>query len=116
MKRNLQKSNFPFTISSFRRFDREGEIVLDLGDTVRKMKREFGVHKVLTWHAMSGYWAGVDPEARGMAPFEPRRAHLLAPEGVRKVDPEVSSNDIKQHLPFPRISYVSNHWYSIWGC
>lgn len=73
--------------------------MLDLGDTVRKMKREFGVDKVLAWHAMSGYWAGVDPEARGMAPFEPRRAHMLAPEGVREVDPEVSSDDIQEHLP-----------------
>lgn len=76
---------------SSRRFDEEGRLLLDLGDTVAKMKRDFGVDQVLAWHAMVGYWAGVEPEAPEMAPFEPRATKLLAPKGIREVDPEVSS-------------------------
>lgn len=72
-----------------RRFDDTGKIVLDVGDTVKKMKREFGVDQVLAWHAMSGYWAGVEPEAAEMAPFDSRITKLRAPKGIRKVDPEV---------------------------
>lgn len=64
-------------------------MVLDLGDTVAKMKRDFGVDQVLAWHAMSGYWAGVQPDAPEMAPFGPHVTKLLVPEGVREVDPEV---------------------------
>lgn len=72
-----------------RRFDDKGKVVLDLGETVGTMKRDFGVHQVLAWHAMTGYWAGVEPEAEEMAPFDPVVVKLFAPEGIRKVDPEV---------------------------
>lgn len=72
-----------------RRADDEGKVVLDLGDTVSRMKSEYGVAQVLTWHAMTGYWAGVEPEADEIRPFQPFVAKLLAPEGIRKVDPEV---------------------------
>ncbi|CAN0361930.1 unnamed protein product, partial [Ectocarpus sp. 13 AM-2016] len=64
------------------RFDEKGKLLLDLGDTVGKMKRDFGVERVLAWHAMTGYWAGVEPEASEMVPFEPIVAKLLAPEGI----------------------------------
>ena len=72
-----------------RRFDEEGKLVLELGDTVGQMKRKFGVDKVLAWHAMAGYWAGVEPEAEEMASFEPRVTKLLAPKGIREADPKV---------------------------
>lgn len=72
-----------------RRLDEEGKLVLDLGDTVRKMKRDFGVEQVLAWHAMTGYWAGVESTAPEMAPFDPHLTELLAPKGIREVDPEV---------------------------
>ncbi|CAM9418058.1 unnamed protein product, partial [Hapterophycus canaliculatus] len=73
----------------FRRFDDDGKVVLDLGDTVGKIKGDFGVEQVLAWHAMAGYWGGVEPEAAEMAPFDPRIMKLLAPKGIRKVDPEM---------------------------
>ncbi|CBN77415.1 Alpha-galactosidase, family GH36 [Ectocarpus siliculosus] len=73
----------------FRRFDEKGKLLLDLGDTVGKMKRDFGVERVLAWHAMAGYWAGVEPEASEMVPFDPLVAKLLAPEGIQEVDPEM---------------------------
>lgn len=74
---------------SRRRFDEQGKMVLDLGDTVDTMKNKFGVRHVLAWHAMAGYWAGVEPEAEEIARFDPRVTKLFAPEGIREVDPEV---------------------------
>lgn len=85
------KDNQPPTeqFDARRRFDEEGKLVLELGDTVGQMKRKFGVDKVLVWHAMAGYWAGVEPEAEEMAGFEPRVTKLLAPKGIREADPKV---------------------------
>lgn len=80
----------PFGTRRRRRFDEKGKLLLDLGDTVGKMKRDFGVERVLAWQAMAGYWAGVEPEASEMVPFDPLVAKLLAPEGIREVDPEVT--------------------------
>lgn len=85
-----RRDSSPFGTRRRRRFDEKGKLLLDLGDTVGKMKRDFGVERVLAWHAMTGYWAGVEPEASEMVPFDPLVAKLLAPEGVRKVDPQVS--------------------------
>lgn len=74
-----------------RRLDEEGKVVLDLGDTVKRMKENFGVEQVLAWHAMTGYWAGVEPEAPEMAVFGPHLTELSAPKGIREVDPEVDA-------------------------
>lgn len=79
----------PAKMCEARHLDEEGKVVLDLGDTVRKMKTDFGVEQVLTWHAVVGYWAGVAPEAGGMQAFNPFFTRLLAPEGIRRVDPQV---------------------------
>jgi raffinose synthase len=35
----------------------------DLAPTVKMAKREFGVETFLVWHAIMGYWAGVDGES-----------------------------------------------------
>ena len=82
-----------------RRFDKEGRLVLDLGDTVKRMKEDFGVDQVLAWHAMAGYWAGVEPEAPEMAAFDPRVTALSAPKGVREVDPEVGRPLLRRKAP-----------------
>lgn len=72
-----------------RRFDDEGRLILDLGDTIRRIKSEFGIEQVLAWHAMVGYWAGVEPEASEMGAFGAFITKLLAPKGIRQVDPKV---------------------------
>lgn len=85
-----------------RRLDEGGKLVLELGDTVGKMKRKYGVDKVLAWHAMAGYWAGVEPEATEMACFEPRVTKLVAPKGIREADPKVRAAlyiVLRTHIP-----------------
>lgn len=54
-----------------------------------KMKKKYGVEDVLTWHAMTGYWAGVESDAEELQRFHPFVAKLVAPEGIQTVDPEV---------------------------
>ncbi|CAN0051699.1 unnamed protein product, partial [Heterosigma akashiwo] len=39
---------------------RDPETGTDLGDLVREVKRDFGVKEFLVWHALAGYWAGVE--------------------------------------------------------
>ncbi|CAN0068412.1 unnamed protein product, partial [Heterosigma akashiwo] len=39
---------------------RDPEAGTDLGDLVREVKRDFGVKEFLVWHALAGYWAGVE--------------------------------------------------------
>jgi raffinose synthase len=34
----------------------------DLSPCIREAKQEFGVQTFLVWHALNGYWGGVDPE------------------------------------------------------
>ncbi|CAM9672683.1 unnamed protein product, partial [Laminaria digitata] len=100
----------------FRRLDEGGKLVLELGDTVGKMKRNFGVDKVLAWHAMAGYWAGVEPEATEMACFEPRVTKLVAPKGIREADPKMQPElDGKRFgmVPASRVGefYLAYHKY-----
>jgi len=35
----------------------------DLAETVRRAKSEYGVEAFLAWHAVHGYWSGIDPVA-----------------------------------------------------
>jgi raffinose synthase len=48
-----------------------------LGPTVTIAKEEFGVRTVLAWHAMTGYWGGVDPNLGDYA--AKIRPRLLSP-------------------------------------
>ncbi|CAN0114655.1 unnamed protein product [Ectocarpus sp. 12 AP-2014] len=97
------------------RFDEKGKLLLDLGDTVGKMKRDFGVERVLAWHAMTGYWAGVEPEASEMVPFEPIVAKLLAPEGIREVDPEMQPELDQKRFGMVRLGNVEAFYRAYHG-
>ncbi len=47
----------------------------DLGPTVRMSKAEFGIETFLVWHAMNGYWGGVDDAALPGYEAQPKRRH-----------------------------------------
>ena len=55
----------------------------DLSTTVRMAKDEFGITSLLVWHAMNGYWGGVDPEAF---------PDYNVPMGTRKLSPGILSH------------------------
>ena len=46
-------------------FDANEKFQGGLGSTVNMAKQEFGISTVLAWHAMTGYWGGVDPAFPG---------------------------------------------------
>ena len=57
----------------------------DLGPTVRMAKGEFGVETFLVWHALNGYWGGVDDAALPGYDARPmRRDHS---PGILKFEP-----------------------------
>ncbi|KAG5175037.1 raffinose synthase or seed imbibition protein Sip1-domain-containing protein [Tribonema minus] len=62
---------------------------LDLRDTVQKAKTEHDIKYFLVWHAIAGYWAGVDMDAPDLFKFRPQRARLTAPLDIVAVDPDM---------------------------
>ncbi|CAN0091150.1 unnamed protein product, partial [Ectocarpus sp. 13 AM-2016] len=42
---------------------------------------EFGIDYFLVWHAIAGYWAGVDLDSPDLVKYKPRRALLNRPPG-----------------------------------
>lgn len=45
-------------------------------------RADFGIDYFLVWHAIGGYWAGVDLESPDLAKYKPRRASLNPPPGA----------------------------------
>lgn len=39
----------------------------------------------LVWHAIAGYWAGVDLDSPDLVKYKPRRATLNAPPGELRI-------------------------------
>ena len=66
-------------------FAANGKFPGDLAPTVTMCKEEFGVNTFLVWHAIVGYWGGVDPES-------------LPGYGTRVV-PRRYSEEINQYAP-----------------
>ncbi|CAM9277558.1 unnamed protein product, partial [Chrysoparadoxa australica] len=63
---------------------------IDLKDTVSRAKTEFGVEYFMVWHAIAGYWAGVEMDSPDIAKYKPKRATLKPPPaGIVEVDPEM---------------------------
>ncbi|CAM9346044.1 unnamed protein product [Discosporangium mesarthrocarpum] len=100
----------------FRTVSDDGHVSLELGDTVRRIKEDFQVETVISWHAMAGYWAGVEPEAHQLARFQPYLSKLQAPLGIQEVDKEIQEEfDGKRFgmVPPHRASefYLAYHQY-----
>lgn len=45
-----------------------------LAALVALVKEKYGVNYLMVWHTLSGYWAGVSPDAPAMAAFSPQLA------------------------------------------
>ena len=57
----------------------------DLGPTVRMAKGEFGVETFLVWHALNGYWGGVDDAS--LPGYEARPMRRDHSPGILKFEP-----------------------------
>ena len=58
----------------------------DLKHTVDAAKG-FGVEKFFVWHAVCGYWGGLDPNAEAMKKYGPVLRKARHTEGVRRLNP-----------------------------
>lgn len=61
-------------------FAANGKFSGDLGPTVRMSKGEFGIETFLVWHAMNGYWGGVDDDA--LPGYDARPVHRADSLGI----------------------------------
>jgi raffinose synthase len=68
---------------------RDEDAGTDLSKTVTKAKTEFGIDYFFVWHAITGYWAGVDLDSPHLNKYSPRRARLNAPPGIIEIDPDM---------------------------
>lgn len=60
---------------------------------VDTLKNDYGVKEVLVWHAILGYWSGVDIHSPEMQNFRPEIMHSVHPEGLKKVNPDMWNNE-----------------------
>ena len=44
---------------------------VQLATLVRELKADYGLQYTYCWHALTGYWLGVDPKAPGMSRYKP---------------------------------------------
>jgi raffinose synthase len=74
-------------------FAANGKFSGDLGPTVRMSKDEFGIETFLVWHAMNGYWGGVDDDA--LPSYEARPVYRNNSPGILEFVPgwTTSAND-----------------------
>ncbi|KAG5188142.1 hypothetical protein JKP88DRAFT_178296 [Tribonema minus] len=54
----------------------------DLSATVQLAKTKYGVENFLVWHAVQGYWQGVDVDRPELASYKAQWRRLVVPEGI----------------------------------
>lgn len=69
---------------------------LQLASLIRELKRDYGLQYTYCWHALTGYWLGVDPTAPGMKKFNPviqfASNHFGYTPGILLVEPTMAWN------------------------
>ena len=70
-------------------FSANGKFPNDLAPTVRMAKEEFGVEQFLVWHALNGYWGGVDGES--LPGYGVRSVKRASSEGILHYRPTLDS-------------------------
>lgn len=58
----------------------------DLKQTVDAAK-DHGVEKFFVWHAIGGYWGGMDPKAEAMKKYAPVLSKAIHTDGIRALNP-----------------------------
>jgi len=80
----------------------------DLGTTVQMAKHEFGIETFLVWHAIMGYWAGVDGESLPAYDVH-SMPHSYSPDILDNV-PDLP-NWFGKHVGVPSVSAI-HHFYN----
>ena len=59
----------------------------NLIDTTKMAKEEYGIEKFFVWHAMVGYWGGVDTNSEAMKKYGPVLHNAVHTDGMKIVNP-----------------------------
>lgn len=71
---------------------------MQLSTLVRELKSDYGLKYTYCWHALTGYWLGVDPNSPGMARYKPViqypciNPHFDYTPGVLSAEPTMAWN------------------------
>ncbi|CAH9062797.1 unnamed protein product [Cuscuta europaea] len=81
----------------FQKNGTEGEEEQGLKQVVGQVKQQFGVKYVYVWHAMAGYWGGVQPAGPGMEHYETALAYPVQSPGVLRNQPDIVMDSLAVH-------------------
>ena len=68
-------------LSSFKANDKFNNC---LSETIDMAKQEFGVEKFFVWHAVMGYWGGVDTKSPEMQKYRPQPSCAVHTDGIKE--------------------------------
>jgi raffinose synthase len=57
--------------------------------TVKEAKERYGVKHFIVWHAIQGYWQGIQPGTPALSRFEPQLSMMHIPPGISEIDPDM---------------------------
>ncbi|XP_019154545.1 PREDICTED: probable galactinol--sucrose galactosyltransferase 2 isoform X1 [Ipomoea nil] len=83
--------------SKFQKNETKGEQESGLKQVVEKAKQQFKVKYVYVWHAMAGYWGGVQPSGPGMEHYETALAYPVQSPGVLGNQPDIVMDSLAVH-------------------
>nr|GMC88683.1 probable galactinol--sucrose galactosyltransferase 2 isoform X1 [Ipomoea batatas] len=83
--------------SKFHKNETKGEQESGLKQVVEKAKQQFKVKYVYVWHAMAGYWGGVQPSGPGMEHYETALAYPIQSPGVLGNQPDIVMDSLAVH-------------------
>lgn len=81
--------------TKFQKNGKDGEP--GLKQVVKQVKEEFKVKYVYVWHAMAGYWGGVQPAGPGMEHYETALAYPIQSPGVLGNQPDIVMDSLAVH-------------------
>ncbi|KAI5077723.1 hypothetical protein GOP47_0007547 [Adiantum capillus-veneris] len=76
---------------------RQEDPALGLQHLVTDIKEKHKLKYVYAWHAIIGYWGGINPEAAGMEHYEGKLEYPVHTEGVLNNDPAMKTDTITVH-------------------
>ncbi|OAY40463.1 probable galactinol--sucrose galactosyltransferase 2 isoform X2 [Manihot esculenta] len=83
--------------AKFQKNGENAEEARGLKHVVEDAKRRHNVKFVYVWHALAGYWGGVNPAAAGMEHYDPALAYPVQSPGILGNQPDIVMDSLAVH-------------------
>ncbi|KAM7500189.1 hypothetical protein LguiA_024603 [Lonicera macranthoides] len=83
--------------AKFQKNGKNDDHVPGLKLVVDEAKKHHNVKNVYVWHALAGYWGGVQPNGTGMEPYDPKLAYPVQSPGVTGNQPDIVMDSLAVH-------------------